>query len=219
MNSYTWDTWLSIINSVSLASLCFIVGIVRWKYLPKSFRLLPIEAIGSLLSDVLSIVILPYDDVVKNCYSLVLIFCMVFSSYSLLPHKTAIRIYSIVIPIYLAGWITSIYKYGFNLLANYSLVIGLILVTITYLITTYYAELGLKESSKKPVRLIVFGIILYHAGTSVFFSMIVYFFYKKGSNLNIIYLHHIIDVTRFIMITYGMYLFKKYKLEWRQPMH
>ena len=190
------------------ALICIIAGISYFEYIPKSFKLLILEGIISLLSDVSSVMYFSYSEEIHNTFLLVDTLLLSFATYSLLKPNIRKKLYPISIITFLISWLYSIFQAGFDHFANFSLAVSSLAITANYLFALYQSELFAEKHLIIPTRTICFALIIYHCGTFAFFCALPYLMNDSIPNY-IIDINTILDSMKYILTGIAFYIFKR----------
>jgi len=187
---------------------CEILGIAAFRYLPASFKLLLIEGILSMATDIGCLFHPVVNNELHNIFAL-LDFTLIFvAASSLLPAKQTTTILVASLIVFFCSWGLSIYKTGFNEFANYAFATGSFFVIIIYLIVLYMSETQTGNRVTLPIRLICLALILYHTGTFVFILGV---HYLMNNNIPeaVVDINTTLDTIKYLLIATAFYLFKK----------
>lgn len=188
--------------------ICILSGISFFKYLPVSVRLLVVEAVLSIATDISGTIYFTINSQILNAFVVLDTVLLVFSSYSFIPAKQRKILYPSALILFGLFWVRSILSNGFGYLANFAIVISSFVIIALYLVALYHSELSLKAQRRNAFRTICFALVIYHCGTFTFFCSLHYILNDSVP----VYIRSIItvlDTIKFLMIAYAFYMYKR----------
>ncbi|XZF12390.1 hypothetical protein ACTHGU_11405 [Chitinophagaceae bacterium MMS25-I14] len=196
-----------------VAIICAVAGMLRWRHIPASLRLLTFEALLSVIMDISGYFIEKNGGNTANNHALINIlmvfdfFLLLSASYSILPLKTKRLLYPLSAIIFTTVWSSFCLQHGIKTFAYTALVTLCYVISVNYLAVLLYVQQKHSYNFRLPVIFIALGLLLYHCCVSPLFMKFLYlanFAYSK-----VLYINPTLDTIKYLMITAGFLLFKK----------
>lgn len=186
------------------------MGLLFFKTLPLSVKLLVFGAMLSITSDILAFQThkVSTNSQIHNIYILADFYLLLFASYSLYKGKIRTVFTACAAVAYAAVWAFFIVKNGFSQFAYMAFTFSSLLTVINYLIILYYNEVKPNARNLAPVRLLCFSLVVYHCGTFTIF-MAIEFLMKDKIFGPIVDINTALDSLKYIGLGVAYYKFKK----------
>lgn len=195
---------------ISCAIFSIIMGVLFFKTLPPSVKLLVFGAALSITSDFLAFTThkAATNSQIHNIYIFLDFYLLLFASYSMYKGKIR-RVFTTLASVAYAGvWVFFIIKNGFSQFAYMAFTFSSLLIVVNYLITLYYNEVKPNTKRLAPVRLLCFSLIVYHCGTFTIF-MAIEFLMKDKIFGPIVDINTALDSLKYIGLGIAYYKFNK----------
>ncbi len=193
--------------------MCEVLGLWALASIPASFKLLLLECLLSMATDIGCFFNPMYSGRLHNIFVLVDFAILLPASATFMPKSARTASIGISLLVFGLAWYLSIVKGRFDEFANYAFAVGSLLVTILFLLVLYTSETMTSNKLKLPIRLVCLGLILYHTGTFVF-VLGVHYLMNDNMPEAIVDINTTLDSLKYLLIAIAFYLFKKKSVSW-----
>lgn len=197
------------------ALICLFVGIVCWRYLLTSFRLIILAVFVSCLVDGICLShFQEYNGIIHNIYCFVDFFLLLFASYSLVPALVRSSIYGGGSLLFTSLWVYFVFVYenSPNTLASYAIASSSLLLTINYLVVLYYSELLQSGKLRIAIRIVCFSLTIYFCGTFTLFLEIKPYLENQNIPDWFVDINTLLYSIKNLVLCFSFYKFKQYRL-------
>ncbi len=202
---------------IACALFSVVTGVILYRYIPTSLRLLTIGALFSISTDCLCFNRYDsYNLIIHNTYFFIDFFILLFATRDLLPVKKVNWLFGIFSMVFLIAYTISRVMDGPSKLHNYAFAICSLIIVINYLIVLYYNERNTDDTNKLPIRLICFSIVVYHCCTFPLFLIINDVEIATGVRSALMRINNVFDSVKYLMLGLGFFVFKLCHLKNKQ---
>ncbi len=198
-----------VIIPLCCAVVAVLAGLNYREWLPASVRILMVEAVLSIGSDITGLLNPTHTNVVFNVFMLSDTFLLILASTSLQRSNRKLILKTIFLLTFFVVWALSVGISSIYTFANFAFAVGGLCVILDYLYTVFLNETGENRKLAVPVRTLSFALVLYHCGTFTFFIALPSLM-NESTPEYILDINTWLDSIKYLLIALSFYLFKRY---------